>query len=128
MEDNNKFMYFPAEKRLIVFVKRSLGYGAATLLYPLPARAVVEGGWQCWKERGKPQRKLRSGKEVKERDEERAGLCLRPHSASHDEAPTDIRLSDPSRVELFESTCCGPRSQLDQGLTALYIRKDVISA
>lgn len=56
-------------------------------------------------------------------------LRSRAHSTSHDEVSTDFRLLASSIVELLHLTlCCVPRSQLDQGLTVLNIRKDATSA
>ena len=69
------------------------------------------------------------GLENNESERETDVLCLRAHSASNDEAPTDFGLLDSSIAELLDlALCWAPRSQLDQGLTVLNIRKDVISA
>lgn len=116
------------KERLVVFVKRPLGQRAVALPCASAARAVVCGRRLRYGERAEVQQELRSEKPKKEREEGDL-LCSRARSAPRDEAPTDFRLLGSCLVELLLLTlCCAARSQLDQGLTVLNIRKDVTSA
>lgn len=109
---------FPAEGKA-----GCVGHRAVTLpccgLWPM---AALRGtGHKCSRNYGLKNK----GKRKRMRDL----LCSRAHSASNDEVPTDFRLLASSVVELLHLTlCCAPRSQLDQGLTVLNIRKDATSA